>query len=328
MKNILTFFGKTFLKLPFLQSSIDKIKNIIFKSLPLFKKYKTLIITAVLAYCVVDLLMMKAYHLILPEKEISSRLTSFKNKSVNQQNKYKSLWDNNMFHTGEIPIKLADSEGSPFLKDPVLSSLSFALKGTIVHANPKRSVATLKNLKGDTLSYKLDDIIDSQAKVTGIERGRLIFFNQNNNRLEYVVLPKDDGFKISYQSKTKKQKVSKNSLIKRRGNNFEVNRSDINSHLEEITEILQQALVLPHHENGQMVGYRFEKIEEGSIYEDLGFSKGDIIKTVNGQSVKNPQKAMELYQSLKNDSQLKILVIRDGKEVELNYSVDENSPIN
>ena len=125
---------------------------------------------------------------------------------------YKSIWENNIFHTGPIPLQLKEASVS---SDPVKSSLPFKLRGTIIHANPRRSVATI-NSSQKTLSYQQGDVIEKQAEIKEILRAKVIFFNQNNNRLEYILIPEEKtSLSISY--KKDKPKVSESRFIKRRG---------------------------------------------------------------------------------------------------------------
>lgn len=293
-------------------------------------KKRVLLGIVVLAFLLADFLKIKAYHFVLPQKDLKISSIPVDLVSSTYQNKYSSLWENNIFHQGPIPIKLVDNKGDISNQEPVKSQLSLKLHGTIVHANPKKSVATVKNIEGDVEPYQVAELISNQAKIFKIQKRKVIFLNQNNNRLEFIVLPKDDKLTISYHSSQKPKSISKNKkrLVHRKGNRFEVNRSDINSYLDNIYDILQQALVIPHHENGEIAGYKFKTIDKESIYEDLGFQKNDIIRSVNGEVVRNPQKALQLFHNLKASSGLEILVERDGKEVTFNYKVNENTFIN
>lgn len=309
----------------FLQNHQDSLNKIVHFA----QKRRVPLIILFVAFLASDLLIISYYKYILPEKEIAPlQKTSFISKDYSKN--YSTIWETNIFHEGAIPVKLSSEDKS--FKDPVRTKLKMKLKGTIVHLNPRLSIASIEGKDGEVRSYKKGDVIDRQAKVTQVERGKVIFFNQNNNRLEFTTLPKDDKINISYKKPKKpaKQK-SASSVVERKGNNFQVKRSDINSHLDNLPDVLSQALVIPHRVNkgGKMVieGYAFSEINEGSIYEDLGFQVGDIIKTVNGEPVTSPQRALDLFEQLKTSSGIKILVERDGKEVEYEYGVQEDAPI-
>ena len=287
------------------------------------KKNGRFLLCLFVAFLFADLLLIKSYNFLLPDKELpplsSARQASHKNRSSES---YKNLWENNIFHTGPIPLKLEEASMS---SDPVLSSLPFKLKGTIVHANPRRSVATIKaGSNNKTSSYQQGNTIEKQAEIKEIQRAKVIFFNQNNNRLEYIVIPEEQkSLSISYAKN--KPKILENSLVKRTGSNsFQVKRSDINKYMQKLPEILKQARVVPHRK-----GYRFSAIDKDGVFEELGFEKGDIIKEVDGEPMAppNPEKALELFDRLKGSSGFKMLVQRKGKDIYYEYNVRENAPI-
>jgi len=291
--------------------------------LNLIKNNKKLLLSLLAAFLIADLLLIKSYNFLLPDKELSPLSSDYSGSYTNLSPElYKSIWENNIFHTGSIPEQL---EGASISSDPVLSSLPFKLKGTIIHANPRRSVATIKVGSGDkTLSYQPGDIIEKQAEIREIQRAKVVFFNQNNNRLEYIIIPKDQKpLSISYVKE--KLKVMERGFVKRTGTGqFQVRRSDINEYLRKLPDILKQARVVPHSsKNGQMT-WKFASIDKGSVWEELGFEKGDVIKEVDGESVQTPDKALELYDRLKKRNGVKILVEKNGRDIYYEYNVDEN----
>ena len=290
------------------------------------KKHWKFIIALFAAFLISDLLLIKSYNLLLPDKELPPLGLLYRDSYENlSPDRYKSVWENNIFHTGPIPLQLKEQLSVGL--EPVLSSLPFKLKGTIIHANPRRSVATIAGPDRKTLSYQQGDVIAKQAEVKEIQRAKVIFFNQNNNRLEYIVIPEEvEKLQISYTDKPR-PKVAKNSLVKRSGSNkFQVKRSDINEHLLNLPEILNQARVMPYRseEDGE-IEFRFDSIDKGSIFEDLGFKEGDVIKEVDGEAVRTPEKALELFDRLKKESGVKVLVQRNGKNIYYEYTVREDA---
>jgi len=293
------------------------------------KKYKLFIVSLLLAFFISDLLLIKSYSLVIPDKQLAPLRLSYQgNKLIEDRDGYKAIWESNIFHTGPIPLTL---KAKVMDLDPVLSSLSFTLKGTIIHSNPKRSVASIKSgYSNKTLSYQAGDRIDKQAEVKEIQRGRVVFFNENNSRLEYILIPENEpNLDLSYEKSVPATPAKSESvLVKKKGQNqYEVTRSNINDHLNRLPEILNQARVVPHKVDGEIRGFRFQSIDEGSVFESLGFEVGDIIKEVDGEFISSPEQAIELFERLKGSSGFKVLVEKEGQEVELDYNVNENAPI-
>ena len=325
-------FNRSYRELKFLniQLLFGKLEKYIHKLGFFINKNGKLLISLFIAFAISDLLLIGSYDFLIPEKELAPLNVKYPDRrDFFSSDHYKIVWENNIFHTGPIPSEL---KTDPKDTEPVLSSLPFTLKGTIIHANPSRSVATVKAGSNDkTFSYQIGNVIENQAEVKKIERAKLVFFNQNNSRLEYIIIPeKRAKLNISYQTDKKKSVVSQgSSLVKRVGNTFKVKRSDVKDHLNRLPEILSQARVVPHYESGQFQGYRFASINKGSIFEDLGFEKGTIIKKVDGEELQeDPEMILDLYERLKGEGGLKISVVKkDGKEVEWEYMVSENAPM-
>ena len=315
--------SKNFISLLVIFSRLDRSV----KKISLFvKRNNRLLISLFIAFAISDLLLIESYNFLIPEKELAPLIVKHRDKK-RPLDSYKIVWENNIFHTGPIP-----SELKPNSKDakPALSSLPFTLKGTIIHANPSRSVATVQAGSNDkTFSYQIGDIIENQAEIKKIERAKIVFFNQNNSRLEYIIIPEEKvKLNISYKTDRKKTKILQSgNLVQRLGNNFRVKRSDVMDHLNRLPEVLNQARVVPHTQGGELKGWRFASIDKGSVFENLGFEKGDIIKEVAGEAVATPEQALELFDRLKSEGGFKILVEKDGKDVEYSYGVDENAPI-
>lgn len=68
-------------------------------------------------------------------------------------------------------------------------------------------------------------------------------------------------------------------------------------------------------------GFLIKKIQKGSIFEKLGFKKGDVLQSYNGKSVMDPLAASELEEMLKKDQQVEIEILRKGKQIKNTYQI-------
>ena len=238
---------------------------------------------------------------------------------------YNVITDRNIFNAdGIIPPPLS-SESAPQQEDlsnPVPSQLPLKLIGTIVHVNPTRSVATVQVQGKGIFPYIPDDDMESIAKLIKVERLTAILRNNQNGRLEYIEI-KDQVITLSTQTPSSKQ--SPGSKIQQQGNTFSLRRSDVNRYMQNLPTLLQQARAVPNIEpgSGAVNGFRLVDIQPGSLYERLGLRRNDIIKAVNGKSINSPARAMQLYNSLKTESNIAIDIGRNGKAETLNFSITE-----
>lgn len=80
--------------------------------------------------------------------------------------------------------------------------------------------------------------------------------------------------------------------------------------------------LLPARNNGQLLGYLIDDVYEGGEYIlASGLQRGDIVRTVNGISVLNPDDIMVLWEQLEEAETLDIVYLREGNEQILHYDI-------
>ena len=102
---------------------------------------------------------------------------------------------------------------------------------------------------------------------------------------------------------------------------IQVSKEELKDSFKNLSHLLSQMRVQAYFEKGKPSGFLISKIREGSFVEKIGGKKGDIIRSVNGEKVDSVQKAFKLYNSFKNNQSLKMEITRDGKPVNLNFSI-------
>jgi len=296
------------------------------KDRPPFEAFYVYILALFFGYLLSDLGILYVRPSLLPTQPPPSRPTRMAHTSFSNPTQYAKMEKRNVFNQDGVippPITAEGAENRLVDADPVPTQLPVKLEGTLVHANPKKSVATLMlKSKNQTQSFMVDSEIDGMARVTKIERRKVIFRNLNNNRLEYIDIPKDTALTFG----VKDPKVQGEEVLRRGDFDFTVRRADINKYTADLGSILQQARMVPNivpGSGGRVDGFRFVAIQPGSIYEKLGFKPMDVIKKVNKDEVNSPTKAMELYNALKTESRLELTVERNGREETFKYDIPD-----
>lgn len=80
--------------------------------------------------------------------------------------------------------------------------------------------------------------------------------------------------------------------------------------------------VAPAMENGKLAGYRVNPGRDPAQFAQFGLKPGDIITSVNGISLQNPQSALELYNLLRSAREASITVQRGTASTVLHVSLD------
>lgn len=306
------------MKLPFLSSLSKKVRG---KDRPPFEKYYILIFILFLAYMASDLAVLYSRQYLIPTTVPPKKMmapSQFQTRSY----QFSDVVAKNMFNSdGKIPPSLGEMEGGGGDSDgtPRKSELPLDLIGTIVHANPSRSVATIVVRGQNKIEpYMVGQKIESMAEVKQILREKVIFRNSNTGNLEYIEIPVDQKILLS----TEKPFSAAAAPKAEEKTEFNLKKADIEKELENLPNLLQQALAVPESgADGQVRGYKLVQIQPGSMYEKLGLRIGDVIMNVNGEEVTNPNKAMQMYQDLRSSNNIKITVERNGSPVNLNYNL-------
>lgn len=127
------------------------------------------------------------------------------------------------------------------------------------------------------------------------------------------VKPKRRASALPPEIASKIQKISETE--------FNVDRSAIDLVLERQAELMKSARIAPLKKDGQVIGVKMQRIAAGSLLDTLGIKQGDVIRSINGLSLADPEKALEAYARLRTTDQLKVAVQRGGKDTTIELHI-------
>ncbi|MAE72931.1 MAG: hypothetical protein CL675_02465 [Bdellovibrionaceae bacterium] len=286
------------------------------------------VVILLLGYGAADLTALSLRSELVPSEKPPAKppAPSFRQASVD----YSVIERRNVFlASGKNPAPLsADTTKPQDLDGPATKSdLPIRLVGTIVHANPKLSVATLgPRGRGETKPYFIGDRFKNDAELLKVERRRVIIRNLRNQRTEFIEIPKDA--KITFGLKSAPEPVTeqapkKNGIVTQTSEyEFSLPREEVLKQTQNLSGLLSQARVVRNiGSDGSVRGFKFSSIKPGSLFEQLGLKVGDVILGVNGEDINSPAQGMSAYNALKDDSNIKLNILRNGREEEVNYTV-------
>lgn len=102
---------------------------------------------------------------------------------------------------------------------------------------------------------------------------------------------------------------------------YQIDRNMLEEQLQDLTKLGMQARIVPNYEAGKYAGFRLVGIRPNSLYKSIGLQSGDLLQRINGEEIDTPNKAIQLFESLRNSSQIAIDVVRRGKKVTMNYTI-------
>ena len=102
---------------------------------------------------------------------------------------------------------------------------------------------------------------------------------------------------------------------------FNIDRGVVDKILENQSELMRQARIVPEQENGKVVGIRLFGIRPDTLLGTLGMENGDRLQTINGFDMASPEKALEAYARLRTADKLVVQVNRRGQNMNLDYNI-------
>lgn len=104
---------------------------------------------------------------------------------------------------------------------------------------------------------------------------------------------------------------------------YTVKRSFVDKLLGDQAELMRAARIVPHEENGQVVGVKLYGIRRNSLLGKLGIQNGDLLRNINDMSMGSPDSALEAYSKLRSASDLKVAITRRGQDMSLGFGITE-----
>ncbi len=102
---------------------------------------------------------------------------------------------------------------------------------------------------------------------------------------------------------------------------YTVQRTFVDKILQNQGEIMRSARIVPHEENGSVVGVKLYGIRRNSLLGKLGLQNGDLLRTINGFDMASPDSALEAYSRLRSANNLSVAVVRRGRPMSLDYDI-------
>lgn len=101
-----------------------------------------------------------------------------------------------------------------------------------------------------------------------------------------------------------------------------VSRKQIDDTMRDPRQLLREVQLLPTMEGGRLAGFRASFVKEGSVVSALGLKTGDVLRSVNGIALDNPQQLGALYSSLQSARRFDVELERDGVRITKSVELD------
>jgi len=222
------------------------------------------------------------------------------------------------------------------VQDAPETKLRLTLSGTVASDDANIAAAVIEN-NGKQETYGIGDkITGTRATLESVATDRVLI--KQSGRLETLML---DGFKYSKSTNTKGSSLSKitNFPVNTKGPSSTksakvVDQRD-NQKLRESAKRLKDDIqnspgkiidylrIIPKRQNGAIIGYQLRPGKNKEFFQSSGLKSGDVAVQMNGLDLTVPSEAAQAMQTLKEETELSLLIERNGEMTEILFSIQE-----
>src|SRR3954451_13326547 len=219
---------------------------------------------------------------------------------------------------GSEPVQQARPGWNPV---PVRSPLHGTLVGTAIAHPAKYSLCQITNPDvNETQVYAIGDKYQG-ARIYGVEKERVLLDNAGVN--EYIDNNLSGPPNLGVAPIPQPVAAAGGDGVKQLSDNqYVVARAEINNALTNLSDLATKARIVPSFKNGVANGFKLFSIVPDSLYAKIGVQNGDVIRRINGYEMNSPDKALEIYQKLRDASRIEIELERRGETLRKTYSVE------
>jgi type II secretion system protein C len=186
---------------------------------------------------------------------------------------------------------------------------AFALIGTFVGTGQEEFAIIEEQKKKSQEVFLLNDSVFGEAQLIGIFPDRVEL--RRNGMVEVLTLDSTPDASTPIEG----------GVAQVDADEYAVDEAELDKALENLPLLLTQARAVPFFKEGRAVGLRLFAIRAGSLFEKIGLQNGDVLKSVNGNSLADLSQAMQLFQKLKEERSISVILERNSVERKFNYEI-------
>ena len=181
--------------------------------------------------------------------------------------------------------------------------LGLTLLGTV--AGPPRVAYAVIAKSNKQELYHLGDEVTQGVTLEEVRHGEVVLRRGS----ERLLLSMEEGRKVGAVSRFRRRtrpgpKTAGTEGIRQVSpNSYLLERETVTSSLKNLSTMMRDIRVVPSFDAArQPNGYRVASIRYGSLLDKLGLKRGDVIQSINGLPISDPDRAYQAYQQLKDES--------------------------
>jgi len=201
---------------------------------------------------------------------------------------------------------------------PVTAPAELLLLGTAV-GSFRETFALVRNAaKQEERVFRLGDMVFDAGRLVQVTREQaFIVINGKKVELLTPMTPPSATAAPAQQSTGQQGQAVANTGA----GNFVIDQRALNAALDNISQAMTDARLLPSQKDGKVEGFRASEVKPSGVFAMIGIKNGDVLLRLNDFPIDSPDKALQSFIALKGQSRLKLDMIRDGRPATFNYDI-------
>lgn len=152
-----------------------------------------------------------------------------------------------------------------------------------------------------------------------LEIGRqMVAIRERGVRRELFLMPrKESQAKLLRQDGT--PNLGRGDVVALGENRWQVSQAAADNARANLNSLLQTARMVPQLQNGQTIGFKLVELDRGSLLEQIGLRVGDLVVEINQVELNSPEKALQIFQQVREANNISLGLIRNGKRETFEY---------
>ncbi len=190
-----------------------------------------------------------------------------------------------------------------------------ALFGTV--AAGERSLALIR-AAGEVKVYRLGDPVPGGGTLHEVARNQVSIRNPDGSLATLPLYEGERGGRPAPGGAS----AGEGGIRSVGENRWEVSRLEVDKARANMNDLLRQARLEPNIVDGRAEGFVVRMIQPRSLLSRLGLQVGDVVMQVNGVSLDSPEKALQIFQQLREARQITVSLTRGGTPLSFSYEVN------
>jgi len=233
----------------------------------------------------------------------------------------------NLFDSTAKPQDLSSAAPSagiqPDNRTTASRSIDLTLLGTV--AGGERPLAIITSGK-ETIVYQVGDVLPGNLTLKRVERDRVVAESASGEKTILEMLIENSGEQATVQTvpaKSRAPAVTSSAKIVELGeNHWQIPKEEAERARSNLNALLKTARMVPKIENGTTIGFTIVNIQRGTFLDMLGLKVGDVLVQINQVELNSPEKALQIFQQVREANNLSLGLLRNGSRQTFEYTID------